>query len=79
LTLIGLNLGRLIGGTVIIEQIFDIPGMGQELLASISNRDITVVEAIVVTVAVAVVVANLLTDVLYVVLDPRIRHGSRNT
>jgi peptide/nickel transport system permease protein len=79
LTLIGLNLGRLIGGTVIIEQIFDIPGMGQELLASISNRDITVVEAIVVTVAVAVVCANLLTDVLYVVLDPRIRHGSRST
>jgi peptide/nickel transport system permease protein len=75
LTLVGLNLGVLIGGTVLIEQIFDVPGMGQELIQAIQDQDVIVVEAIVVVLALAVVITSLLTDVVYSVLDPRIRYG----
>lgn len=75
LTLIGLNLGTLIGGTVIIEEIFGIPGIGQELLQAINNRDVIVVEGTVLIFAVIVVACNLATDILYSVLDPRIRYG----
>src|SRR5215469_6983134 len=74
LTIIGLNLATLIGATVIIEQIFSMPGIGHELLQSISNRNVTVVEGIVLVFGIAVVLANLLTDLLYGALDPRIRH-----
>jgi peptide/nickel transport system permease protein len=76
LTIVGLNLGTLIGATVIIEQIFALPGIGRELLQAISNRNIPVIEGIVLVFAVVVVVANLVTDLLYAVLDPRVRHGS---
>jgi peptide/nickel transport system permease protein len=75
ITVIGLNIGALIGTTVIIEQIFSLPGIGQEMLQSISDRDLPVVEACVLVFAVVVVLANLLTDLLYAVLDPRIRYG----
>lgn len=75
LTIVGLNLGTLIGGTVIIEQIFGLPGIGQLLLESISSRDVMVVQACVLVFAACVVAANLLVDLLYAVLDPRIRHG----
>jgi peptide/nickel transport system permease protein len=75
LTIVGLNLGTLIGATVIIEQIFALPGIGRELLQAISNRNIPVIEGIVLVFAVAVVIANLITDLLYAVLDPRVRHG----
>jgi peptide/nickel transport system permease protein len=74
-TLIGLNLGTLIGSTVIIEQVFSIPGIGSELLQAINNRDVPVVEGTVLIFALVVVVANLATDVVYSLLDPRIRHG----
>jgi peptide/nickel transport system permease protein len=75
ITIVGLNLGTLVGAVVIIEPIFSLPGVGQVLLQSISDRDVPVVEGIVAVFAVVVVVANLLTDVLYAVLDPRIRYG----
>lgn len=75
LTVIGLNLGTLIGGTVIIEEIFSLPGIGAELITAIDDRDVPVVEGAVLVFATAVVLANLATDVLYGVLDPRIRHG----
>jgi peptide/nickel transport system permease protein len=74
LTVIGLNLATLIGATVIIEQIFSLPGIGYELLQAISNRDVPTVEGIVLVFGVAVVLANLVTDLFYSVLDPRIRH-----
>jgi peptide/nickel transport system permease protein len=74
LTVIGLNLATLIGATVIVEQIFSLPGIGYELLQAISNRDVPTVEGIVLVFGVAVVLANLATDLLYSVLDPRIRH-----
>jgi peptide/nickel transport system permease protein len=77
LTIVGLNLGTLIGATVIIEQIFSLPGIGQAFIQAISNRDVPLIEAIVLVLAAAVVLANLVTDVLYAVLDPRIRYGQR--
>jgi peptide/nickel transport system permease protein len=77
ITVVGLNLGTLIGATVIIEQIFALPGLGQLMLQAINTRDFVVVQACVVVFAVVAVVANLLADLLYAVLDPRIRYGSR--
>jgi peptide/nickel transport system permease protein len=77
LTVVGLNLGTLIGGTVIVEQIFALPGLGQLMLQAINTRDAVVVQAAVVVFAVVAVVANLIVDILYAVLDPRIRYGSR--
>jgi peptide/nickel transport system permease protein len=75
LTVVGLNIGTLIGVTVIIESIFGLPGIGQALLQAINNRDVLVVQGIVLVLAVVVVLANLVTDLLYAVLDPRIRYG----
>jgi peptide/nickel transport system permease protein len=58
---------------VITEQIFALPGVGRELLNAILVRDVIVVEAIVSSLAITVVVANFVTDMLYALLDPRIR------
>jgi peptide/nickel transport system permease protein len=77
ITVVGLNLGALIGGTVIVESIFALPGIGQMLLQAINTRDFIVVQAVVVVFAVVAVVANLIVDLLYALLDPRIRYGSR--
>ena len=74
-TVIGLNLATLIGATVIVEQIFGLSGIGFQLLKAINNRDVPLVEGIVLVFATIVVLANLGTDLLYDVLDPRIRHG----
>jgi len=76
ITIVGLNLSALIGATVIIEQIFSLPGIGQLLLQAINTRDFVVVQACVIVFAIITVLANLLTDVSYAVLDPRIRYGS---
>jgi peptide/nickel transport system permease protein len=62
---------------VIIEQIFALPGLGQLLLQAINTRDHVVVQACVVLFAVVTVAANLMADLLYAALDPRIRYGSR--
>ena len=75
ITVVALNLGTLLGFTVVIEDIFGIPGIGHELLQAIDNRDVPVIEGIVFVFAVVVVLANLAADVLYSVLDPRIRYG----
>jgi peptide/nickel transport system permease protein len=74
-TVIGLNLATLIGATVIVEQIFGLSGIGYELLRAINNRDVPLVEGIVLVFATIVVLANLATDLTYDALDPRIRHG----
>jgi peptide/nickel transport system permease protein len=74
ITLVGLNLGTLVGAVAIIEPIFSLPGVGAILIQSINDRDVPVVEGIVVIFAVVVVLANLLTDLLYAALDPRIRY-----
>jgi peptide/nickel transport system permease protein len=74
-TVIGVNMGTLIAGTVIVESIFALPGVGQDLVSSVTNRDITVVQGLVVLIGVVVVVSNLVADVLYTVIDPRVRYG----
>lgn len=75
LTIVGLNIGGLIGGTVIIEQIFSIRGLGMEMLQALGARDIAVVQICVFIFAAVAIAANLIVDVLYAVLDPRIRYG----
>lgn len=74
ITISGLNLGALFGVTVLVEQIFSLPGVGRELLRAITTQDIPVVGALVLLFSVTVVLANLLADVLYMVLDPRVRN-----
>jgi peptide/nickel transport system permease protein len=72
-TLVGLQIPIVIGGTVVIEQVFSIPGMGSYLVDAIGRRDYPVVEAIVLLSATAVILSNFLTDCMYPVIDPRIR------
>ncbi len=74
-TLFGFELGRLISGTVIIETIFLVPGMGKLLIDSIGNRDFPMIQAVVLVIAVTVLVMNLFADLLYAWLDPRIRYS----
>ena len=76
ITVVALNVGTLLGGTVIVEQIFGLPGIGEELFQAIQTRDFPVLEGIVVVFAVLVVVIGLLADLLYAVLDPRIRYDN---
>ena len=73
MTVTGISIGRLLGGTVIVESLFVLPGLGQLLQSSIVRRDLIMVQGIVVFVAVAYVAINLLVDVMYGVVDPRIR------
>lgn len=73
ITVLGLNIGSLLGGTVVIEQLFALPGLGRRLLEGIFNRDLLVVQGIVLFVASAYVIINTLVDLVYVVVDPRIR------
>ncbi len=74
-TVIGLQLPILISGSVVVESIFNVPGMGQQFFVSIGTRDYTTVQAIALIIAVAVVLSNLLVDVTYAYLDPRIRYS----
>ena len=74
MTVFGINTGVLIGGTVIIEQLFALPGMGSLLLDAINGRDYAVLQGVVLCVAVAFSVVNLLVDGAYRLLDPRLRH-----
>jgi peptide/nickel transport system permease protein len=73
LTLMGFAVGGLLGGTIIIEQIFVLPGMGTLLLTAITNKDFMVVQNIVFIVAVIIMASNLVVDILYGYVDPRIR------
>lgn len=75
ITVVGLNLGTLIGAAAIIETIFAVPGIGYELLTAISDHDVPLVEGIVLVFALVTVLGNLAADMLYAVLDPRIRYG----
>jgi peptide/nickel transport system permease protein len=72
-TLLGLNIAYLIGSTVIVEQVFNLNGLGSLLLSSILNRDFPVVQAVTLVLGTAVVLLNLGTDLLAARLDPRIR------
>jgi peptide/nickel transport system permease protein len=74
-TVMGLQLSALLGGTVIMESIFVIPGMGKFLLDAITWRDYPVIQGINLFLATGVIVLNLVIDVVYGFLDPRIRFG----
>jgi peptide/nickel transport system permease protein len=74
-TVIGYRIGFLLSGTVVIETVFAWPGVGRLLFQSIGQRDYVVVQAVVAMGAVVVVVANLITDIVYAYIDPRIRYG----
>jgi peptide/nickel transport system permease protein len=75
ITLVGLNLGTLIGAVAIIEPLFSVPGIGASLIDAINVHDVPLVEGIVVVFAIVTVLGNLLADLSYAVLDPRIRYG----
>jgi peptide/nickel transport system permease protein len=72
-TVLGVNVGFLISGAVVIETVFSIPGLGSLMVASVIARDYPVVVALTLVLGVAVLAANLLVDLSYAVLDPRIR------
>lgn len=73
-TVLGLQVAGIVGGAVIIEAIFGIPGMGQFLVDAIIQRDYPVIQGINLVIVAAIVLTNLVVDLLYVVLDPRIRY-----
>jgi peptide/nickel transport system permease protein len=75
ITIIGWQFGRVISGTVIIETIFIVPGMGRLLIDSILHRDYTMIQGLVVLVTLLVMLVNLTVDLLYAWLDPRIRYA----
>jgi len=74
-TLLGLNMAVLISGTVVLESIFVIPGMGRYLLDALNYRDYPAVQAVVLLFATVIIVINLIVDLLYAWLDPRIRYS----
>ena len=73
ITFLGMTLADIVAGSLVIEQVFSIPGYGRLLISSIANRDYPVVQAIIAIIAMIVIVINLLVDILYRVLDPRLR------
>jgi peptide/nickel transport system permease protein len=75
LTLLGLQVSILVGGTVVLESLFVLPGMGRYLLEAVQYRDYPVIQALNLIFAVAIVLANLLVDLLYGWLDPRVRYS----
>jgi peptide/nickel transport system permease protein len=74
-TIVGLQIGFLLAGAVIVEQIFAIPGIGRFVIAGLSDKDFPVVQGCVLLIGICVLLSSLLTDLAYAVLDPRIRFG----
>jgi peptide/nickel transport system permease protein len=74
-TIVGFMVGSLLAGAVVVESVFSWPGVGRLLVVAVSNRDLAVVQCILLLVAVTMVSANLVVDLLYGVLDPRLRSG----
>jgi peptide/nickel transport system permease protein len=74
-TVLGLLVGGLLGGSVIIEQIFALRGIGQYIFTSLLQKDFPVAQSLVMYTATAVVLINLVVDLFYAVLDPRIRYS----
>ena len=76
ITFLPLAFAALVGGTVLVENVFDIPGLGTEIVNSVSNQDYPVVQGIVLLVGVLVAVLNLMADIAMAVIDPRVRRGT---
>lgn len=73
LTALGLQIGYLIGGAVIIEAIFSLPGMGTQIMSAVTQNDVGLARGVVIVIALGFIVVNLIVDVLYLVLNPRLR------
>ncbi|MBN9427779.1 MAG: ABC transporter permease [Burkholderiales bacterium] len=76
-TVIGFMVGSLIAGAVVVESVFSWPGVGRLLVTAVANRDLAVVQSLLLLVAATMTMSNLLVDVLYGWIDPRLRHGQR--
>lgn len=76
ITVIGYSLGGLLGGAVVTETVFTIPGMGRLVVQSVARRDFPIIQGAILLIATFHVLANLLVDVLYVYIDPRVRYGN---
>jgi ABC-type dipeptide/oligopeptide/nickel transport system permease component len=74
-TIVGFQLGRLMGGAVLVEAIFLVPGMGSLLVDAVVQRDYPIVQIIILLIAVMVLTLNLIVDLLYGILNPRIRYA----
>ena len=72
-TILGMDIGLALGGAIFTETIFDLPGLGREVISAYNADDLPVITGIVVFATIAVIVFNFVVDVLYAVLDPRIR------
>jgi len=72
-TMLAMMAADVLAGSIVVEQVFNIPGLGRLLITSISNRDYPVVQAIVIYIAGTVVIMNTVADILYQKLDPRVR------
>lgn len=77
-TVVGINLGRLVGGAVIIETLFAIPGIGQMLVNAVYQHDQFVIQGVILVIAVGFVLINLAVDLFYAMLDPRVRLSAEN-
>lgn len=73
ISIVAMNFGWMLGGLIIVENVFAYPGLGQLLLFSILNRDVPLLEALALIIAATYAFSNLLADLCYAVLDPRIR------
>lgn len=76
LTVLGLRIGYLLGGAVVIEQIYSLPGMGQLMINAVRDGDPAVVQGVVLTIAVGFMVVNLVVDILYLLVNPRLRSAA---
>jgi peptide/nickel transport system permease protein len=73
-TIVGLQMGTLLGGTVLVEYVFNWPGLSGHLVRAVEQRDYPEVRGIVLTISILFVLLNLTVDLLYAVIDPRVRH-----
>ncbi len=75
ITLLGMIIAEIMAGSIVVEQVFNLPGLGVILVSSVANRDFPVVQAIVIYIALIVIVTNCIVDILYHVIDPRVNYG----
>ncbi len=73
ITIIGISITSSIGGSLVVENVFSLPGIGSLIVQSISSRDFPLIQSVVLAVAFMVIFINLLVDIIYKIVDPRIR------
>ncbi|MBP3703649.1 MAG: ABC transporter permease, partial [Lachnospiraceae bacterium] len=76
ITFFALTIADILAGSIVVEQVFSVPGLGRALVAAISNRDYPMVQAIMLILTGTVVILNTVVDLLYHVLDPRMKGGA---